>query len=274
MGAFLSFGEQKGSIMYLLTILLAYSLERTFRFTRNLHWRRIILRWQHWQMSHTKLEDWRQHELGYVLWALIPALGIGFLLLLFNHTLLTFIVSVTGMLSAIQAPVARQAYQRYLAAAADDDDDEQERQYQRLRQASGRHESAPVEHYLLWIHLRHYFAVMIYFMLFGVTGALVYATLRDMRHSRHSHWHTVNQVIDWLPTRLMTLGMLLVGNFSAAAASWLNSIGNKPQNNFIALTKVAEQAESLTPLTTVALIKRNFLLYIVFAALLTIGGWL
>ncbi len=260
--------------MYLLTILLAYSLERTFRFTRNLHWRRIILRWQHWQVRHTKLDDWRQHDLGYVLWAIIPALGIGFLLLLFSNTLLTFVVSVAGLLSSIQAPAARRAYKRYLAAETDADDDELERQYQLLWQASGRKEKAPVEHYLLWIHLRHYFAVMIYFMLLGVVGALVYATLRDMRHSRNERWHTVNQIVDWLPTRLMTLGFLLVGNFSAAAAAWLNSIGNKPQNNFIALTKVAEQAESLTALTTVALLKRNFLLYIVFAALLTIGGWL
>ncbi|OZB07016.1 MAG: hypothetical protein B7X54_00220 [Idiomarina sp. 34-48-12] len=260
--------------MYLLAILLAYSLERTLEITRNLHWRRIILRWQHWQVSNTKLEGWRENDLGYVLWAIIPALLIGFVLLLLDNILLTFLVSTAGLLSAIQAPAARAAYKAYLQAEHDEDGAEQAKQLKLLQQASGRHEAAPVEHLILWIHLRHYFAVMIYFVLLGVAGALVYATLRDMRHNKSPRWTAVHQIIDWLPTRLMTLGFLLVGNFSKAAATWLNSVGNKPQNNFIALTKVAELADDLTAPTTAALVKRNFLLYIVFVALLTIGGWL
>ncbi|WP_417665801.1 regulatory signaling modulator protein AmpE [Pseudidiomarina sp.] len=259
--------------MYLLVILLAYSLERTLEITRNLHWRRIILRWQHWQVRGAQLEAWRQHDLGQVLWAIIPALFIGFVLALLNNVLLTFLVSAAGLLAAIQAPAARAAYKRYLQAESEEDGAEQARQLKLLQQASGRKEAAPVEHLLLWIHLRHYFAVMIYFVLLGVTGALVYATLRDMRHNKSPRWQTVHQIINWLPTRLMTLGFLLVGNFSKALPVWLSSIGNKPQNNFIALTKVAELADDLTAPTTTALVKRNFLLYVVFVALLTIGGW-
>jgi len=208
------------------------------------------------------------------LWAIIPALLLGFILLLFNSTLLTFLVSTLGLLVAIQAPQARAAYKAYLTAQEEEDGAEQARQLKLLQQASGRKDPAPVEHLLLWIHLRHYFAVMLYFILLGVAGALVYATLRDMRHSKSARWQTVHQVINWLPTRVMTLGFLLVGNFSKAAAVWLSSIGNKPQNNFTALIKVAEQAEDLSAPTTVALIKRNFLLYVVFIALLTIAGWL
>src|SRR5690606_9474505 len=151
--------------MYLLAILLAYSLERTLEITRNLHWRRIILRWQHWQVSNTKLEGWRQNDLGYVLWAIIPALLIGFVLLLLDNILLTFLVSTAGLLSAIQAPAARAAYKAYLQAEQNEDGAEQAKQLKLLQQASGRHEAAPVEHLILWIHLRHYFAVMIYFVL-------------------------------------------------------------------------------------------------------------
>src|SRR5690554_3532836 len=202
--------------MHLLAILLAYSLERTLEVTRNLHWRRIILRWQHAQFKHTQLKEWSQHEFGHVVWALIPALAIGFLLLLFNSTLLTFVVSALGLLVAIQVPVARAAYKKYLAAAADEDGAEQAHQLKQLQLASGRREAAPVEHLLLWIHLRHYFAVFVYFILLGVTGALVYATLRDMRRRNSEQWRTVQQLIDWLPTRLLTLGFLLVGNFSKA----------------------------------------------------------
>jgi len=260
--------------MSLLAILLAYSLERTLEVTRNLHWRRLVLRWQHAQFNNTQLQQWRQNNLGQVFWALIPALLVGFLLAIFNSLLLSFLISSLGLLVAIQAPQARAAYKAYVIAQEQEDAAEQAYQLRRLRQASGRQQAAPVEHLLLWIHLRHYFAVMLYFVLFGVMGALLYATLRDMRHERSEGWQTLQQIIDWLPTRAMGLGMLLVGNFRQAAAVWLSSIGNKPQNNFIALTKIAEAAEQLTAQTTVALVKRNFLLYIVLIALLTIAGWL
>src|SRR5690554_2312908 len=147
--------------MYLLAILLAYSLERTLEITRNLHWRRIILRWQHWQVKSTQLEGWRQHELGQVLWAIIPALAIGFILLMINSVLVTFLVSTAGVLLAIQAPTARKAYKKYLEAAAEENGAEQAHQLKKLQQAAGRTEAAPVEHLLLWIHLRQYFAVLI-----------------------------------------------------------------------------------------------------------------
>ena len=41
--------------MQLLAILLAYSLERSVTLSRNLHWRRIVLRWQQWQTKKTQM---------------------------------------------------------------------------------------------------------------------------------------------------------------------------------------------------------------------------
>ncbi len=260
--------------MYLLAILLAYALERTIRVTRNLQWRRIIRRWQLAQTKNTQVDEWRQNEWGQIGWALIPALLIGFIVLLINSVLVTFLVSAAGLLVAIQMPRARTAYKALLQAEAEGDEAARNQQVQELQYAAEREEAAPAEQLLLWIHLRYYFAVLVYFLLFGITGALLYATIRDMRHQRSENWTKINQIVEWLPTRLMGLGFLFVGHFSNAASVWLNSIGNKPQNNFIALTKTAEAAETLTALTTVALIKRNFLLYLVFIAILTIGGWL
>lgn len=270
--------------MYLLAILLAYSLERTVQLGRNWEWRRLVLRWQHLQISQDKVEEWRQHRLGRVLWAILPALIIWFVLALFGNTLLTFVVSAAALFLAIRVPAARTAYRNYLDAATSGDEEGAQAALHKLQKLADRHEEASVENVLLWIHLRYYFAVFVYFLLFGVVGALVYATLRDMRHPHNERWSTAEQVIDWLPTRIMTLGFLLVGNFSRAAPLWLSSIGNVPQGNYAAATKIAAAAEDLTPkhedditstaLTTVALVKRNMLLFIVLLAVLTIGGWL
>ncbi|RUO56375.1 regulatory signaling modulator protein AmpE [Pseudidiomarina homiensis] len=278
--------------MQLLAILLAYSLERSVTLSRNLHWRRIVLRWQQWQTKQTqmggdsqeKISQWRQHLLGEVVWAVLPALIISFVVALLDSFLLSFVVGVLALLATMQCGAARQAYKAYLAAAHEGDTGACAEQLRQLRRAAGRHEAAPVHELLLWIHLRFYFATLLYYVLFGVFGALVYATLRDMKHPRNKAWTQLQLILHWLPTRLMSFGFLMVGNFGKALPVWLSSVGNTPQNNFVALAKVADAAEDLAPkheddvtstaLTTVALLKRNLLFFIVLLAILTIAGWL
>lgn len=278
--------------MQLLAILLAYSLERSVTLSRNLHWRRIVLRWQLWQSKQTqmggesqeKISQWRQHLLGEVVWAILPALIISFVVALLDSFLISFVVGVLALLATMQCGEARQAYKGYLAAAHEGDSAACAEHLRQLRRAAGRHEAAPVHELLLWIHLRFYFATLLYYVLFGVFGALVYATLRDMKHPRNKAWQQLQLVVHWLPTRLMSFGFLMVGNFGKALPVWLNSVGNTPQNNFVALAKVADAAEDLAPkheddvtstaLTTVALLKRNLLFFIVLLAIMTIAGWL
>ncbi|RUO62500.1 regulatory signaling modulator protein AmpE [Pseudidiomarina insulisalsae] len=279
--------------MQLLAILLAYSLERTVTLSRNLHWRRIVLRWQHWQTRQTqmgrggdaqeKVSEWRQHLLGEVVWAVLPALIISFIVALLDSFLVSFVVGVLALLATMQCREARDAYKAYLEAANSGDDDGCAQQLRILRHAAARHEAASVHELLIWIHLRYYFATLLYYVLFGVFGALVYATLRDMKHPRNKSWKQLQLVVNWLPTRIMSFGFLMVGNFSKALPVWLNSVGNRPQNNFEALAKVANAAEDLTPkheddvtstaLTSVALVKRNMLFFIVLLATMTIAGW-
>ena len=107
--------------MYLLALLLTYALERTVQIGRNWQWRRLILRWQHWQFAQPKIAEFRAHGLGQVVWAIIPALLIGLLLGLLGNSLISFIVSVAGLLLAITLPKVRSAYRGYLAAGIVDD---------------------------------------------------------------------------------------------------------------------------------------------------------
>lgn len=273
--------------MQLLAIILAYALERTVTVGKNWHWRRLVLRWQHLEFEHTGLKEWKQNGLGQLVWALIPAFLIAFVVALSGNLLLHFIVGTAAIVLSIQCPQARVAYKEYLDSANAGDAARTAEALRQLRLASGRTDAAPVHDLLVWIHLRQYFAVLLYYVLFGIVGVLVYATLRDMRRPRRTssiNWQRAQFMIDWLPTRVMTFGFLLVGNFSKAAGIWLSSVGNIPGDNFSALTKIAAAAENLEPessddvtstaLTTVALLKRNLLLFIVFIAVFTISGWL
>lgn len=276
--------------MYLLALLVTYALERTVQIGRNWQWRRVILRWQHWQFAQPKIAEFRAHGLGQVVWAIIPALLIGFVLALLGNSLISFIVSVAGLLLAITLPKVRSAYRGYLAAGIVDDRGERDEatmamHARTLRHQIGRDESATIAEVLVYIHLRYYFAVFLYFLLFGITGALVYATLRDMRQPRTASWRSVHQIIDWLPTRLMGFGFLLVGNFSQGFPIWLSSIGNQPQDNFTVASRLAAAAEPYaradephdaqqTALNTVALLKRNMLFFLVLVSILTIVHWL
>lgn len=280
--------------MHFIAILLAYSLERTLTLSRNLHWRRIVLRWQQWQTKQTQIKassdsqqqiaSWRQHLLGEVVWAVLPALIISFVVLLIDSFLLTFVLGVLALLASMQCGAARSAYKGYLSAASQGDTSACADALRQLRRAAGRNDTASVDSVLLWIHLRFYFAPLFYYALFGIFGVLVYATLRDMRHPRNAAWSKLQWLVHWLPTRVMTFGFLMVGNFSKALPVWLSSVGNTPQNNFQALLKVANAAEDLTAkheddvtstaLTSVALVKRNMLFFIVLLAVLTIVGWL
>lgn len=277
--------------MQLLAILLAYSLERSVTLSRNLHWRRIVLRWQQWQAKKTqvggdsqeKIAEWRQHLIGEVVWAVLPALIITFVVVLVDSFLLSFVIGVLALLAAMQCGQARAAYKAYLEAANSGDTGATAEQLRQLRRASGHQEAAPVHDLLLWIHLRYYFAPLLYYVLFGIFGVLVYATLRDMKHPRSKAWSQLQLIVHWLPTRIMSFGFLMVGNFGKALPVWLSSVGNTPQNNFAALSKVANAAEQLEPsheddvtstaLTTVALMKRNLLFFIVLLAVMTIAYW-
>lgn len=280
--------------MHFIAILLAYSLERTVTLSRNLHWRRIVLRWQQWQTKQTQIKassdgqrqiaNWRQHLVGEVVWAILPALIIGFSIALLDNFFVSFVVGVLALLATMQCGAARRAYKRYLSAASQGDSAACAEHLRQLRRAAGRNDTTSVHGALLWVHLRYYFAPLFYYAIFGLLGVLLYATLRDMRHPRSAAWTQLQWWVHWLPTRVMTFGFLMVGNFSKALPVWLSSIGNTPQNNFQALLKVADAAEELAPkhdddvtstaLTSVALVKRNMLFFIVLLAILTIVGWL
>ncbi len=92
-----------------------------------------------------------------------------------------------------------------------------------------------------------------------------------------SHW------ADWLPVRLFSFGLALVGHFSRASGVLLSYLGDSSTHGAQVYTQVAKAAEPLPEdvqncsdesCSLVQLAKRNILFFLAFVAILTLSGWL
>jgi AmpE protein len=95
------------------------------------------------------------------------------------------------------------------------------------------------------------------------------------------NYHDVLFYVDWLPVRISSLGYMLVGHFSKALPTWLESAFNTKKANCDVLIEVAQQSEDITvdnddcsaePTLLVHLAKRNVLLILSILSILILAG--
>ena len=283
--------------MQLIAVLLAFSIERLVRLPPAWHLEFYLNRWQTWLAARdsetvTKLQG---NVWGALLLGLIPALLVGLVLAVVGPGLIALIISVAAILLAMACQPQRSTYRGYLNAAHRGDAEQLDHHSQDLLSQEASSASQPLQtpaQALAWIHYRYYAAVLIIFVVFGAVGVLLYASLRELlkqtetaadQNAEHlATWQKVMWVGDWVPVRITTLGLLLVGHFSRALPVWLQSVMQPQQSAAAVLLSVAEAAEDKVegepdhtthPTQMVALFKRNLLLLIVALALLTLSGW-
>lgn len=80
---------------------------------------------------------------------------------------------------------------------------------------------AQVQGFLLWQAYQGFFAVIFWYALLGPLAALAYRLLALLvehagEEGLRSHAVRLRQVLDWLPARLLALGLALAGNFVTA----------------------------------------------------------
>lgn len=237
--------------MVLIALLIALSVERLYHSPAFLHWSFYLERWQGWSSARLKDEKWDSGPLQLIL-LLIPALGVGLLVVLLHNLMVTFLVSILSLLLAMNCEPARKSYKAYLKSANRGDEQSVETEQQALTEFAGRHQSKQLSDSLIWINYRQYIAVMFYFVLFGSFGALVYATLRyGDRHAtnlqnEHESAQPSQQILwyaDWVPARLAGFGLLVVGHFSRALPVWLQHSLNPQTDPDTLLFNVAHKAE-------------------------------
>ena len=281
--------------MALFSLLLALFLERVLNLGRawqfETHYDKLIERLKaHWPVD----------SLPFQLLALVGPAALVYLLLDQIQGVMFGIVSLTLwvllLLLAIGCSHYRQLYKHYLLAASKGD---AQACYHLAAELADQSEldtcsesmlGARVGQQLAWINYRYYIAIVIMVILAGPVGVIFYASARALQRyacCNQIPLPVVNQLmflLDWLPSRLVALGYVLVGNFAHAIGIWGQQAVMIRQSPFELVSSVAMASEQLSSKADkehvcmestcrlVRLAKRNLLLIIALIAIMTIYG--
>jgi AmpE protein len=147
---------------------------------------------------------------------------------------------------------------------------------------------------LIWINFRYYAAPIFYFVLLGIAGVVLYSTLlylvefkgidkgEELENCEAHNQKELTLWLEWsywLPSRLVSLGFMVVGNFTNGLETWLKYAVNFSKSSKDMLCQVALASEKYTDFKNgnnaehmVKLTKRNMGLFLVVVALLTLYG--
>ncbi|WP_245556350.1 regulatory signaling modulator protein AmpE [Algicola sagamiensis] len=140
--------------------------------------------------------------------------------------------------------------------------------------------------HLIWVNFRYYAAVIFWFVCLGIFGAITYALLRMtvpayQESCNLSRENRVLMILDWLPSRIYSLGFLFVGEFTKGAQQWITNVLLPHRTPYQFLGNIAlasgilpESHESVCviPSQMVALAKRTMTFFLTFVALLSLFG--
>ncbi len=297
--------------MTLLSLLIAMALERVLlpseRWQYSTYFSPYLALVNRFELS----QSWLRHGWGLLLIAAIPT-ALTFLLLqwvegaLFGFVSLA--ITVLLVLLAMGCLAARKEYKTFLRAACRGDEEACYLVAQRLDgskcgcslQENEQGDSLEqieegVGQALTWVNYRYYLAVMIWLMIFGVIGVVFYASLRTLADRTYKESEeegealvisdSIARILNWLdyiPVRIASLGLTLVGNFSKAMPVWLENLLNPTDSAKLHLIKVSLAAEEFSEPANptcvesvtkfVEMAKRNVLLMLSLIAILTLYG--
>lgn len=215
---------------------------------------------------------------------LLPALIVFVALHCLIGGVLGFVISTAILMVCVGCPSIRANYKHFLQAA-DRGDLEASSLY--AEQITGpEEEMQTLGQHLVWQNYRHYAAVILFFVVLGAAGALLYVIARGLQNrfcDQPANIDNIMHILDFLPVRITALGFLLVGHFSRAFPIWLGHLFNATVTAKTLLMEVCTAAEEIEPdeqncteepCTLVRLAKRNILFLMVVISALTLTGWL
>lgn len=273
--------------MTLISLLFVLAMERLA--TQNKYWQAEFYV-SHYQTLITQ-RGWLGESIN--AWWLaglvgLPALLLFLLLHSLENNLVSFVISTAVLMVCVGCPALRATYKSYLQAANRGDLEACSLYADQLGHDDS--SSATFGQNLVWLNYRHYAAIILYFVVFGAAGAVLYVLARSLhsylleqQHSAASHADQLMHVLDWLPVRITALGFLLVGHFSRAFPIWLSHFPDPAMEAKTLLVDVSRAAEEVEtdehdcteePCILVRLAKRNLMFMLVIISLLTLSGWL
>lgn len=206
----------------------------------------------------------------------IPVIGCYFLLAQIDNALLYLIASTLILIVCFGCMKTRDAYKSYLVSAFKGELTSCEFQQLQLQQDKNIGNMG-FGQTMVWLNYRYFIAVMLFFVLFGPSGALFYRLLTtvnecsneldicEAKSGDNTAEHNieidntevdkksrqeVNQSnqrllfwVDWLPVRLVAFGYMFVGHFSKAMPVWLENLfefEKPPSKVLIAVAQMSE----------------------------------
>ncbi|WP_064436069.1 beta-lactamase regulator AmpE [Pseudoalteromonas neustonica] len=282
--------------MILISIIIALILER------------LGARSNYWQISHyaqgylsrskKQLSDKGMFHSahGFLIWLVLPVIASALVYTFSDFVLWQLVVNVVVLLVCFGCAKHRVLYKSYLNALTRGDSEAATLYAYQMGQKRTEDEvgGESFGQTLAWINFRFYCAVIFWFVVLGVPGAVLYALVRtygDIVREDHSVAyakrfkliHTLLFWLDWLPARIASFGYLVIGNFNKGTSCWLRyvldfSVSNRKvvTNTALAAEQIEQQHFGCTYEATcmVKLVKRNVLFYLVLIALLTLFGGL
>ncbi|CAD2225742.1 Regulatory protein AmpE [Pseudoalteromonas sp. 3J6] len=282
--------------MILVSIIIALILER------------LGARSAHWQISHYANSYLNRSvnlltnkglfgtASGFLIWLLLPVIAVACLFFLSDFALWQLVFNVAVLLVCFGCAKQRALYKSYLNALTRGDQTAATLYALQLGQKRTEEQQGgeTLGQTLAWVNFRFYCAVIFWFVILGVAGAVFYALVRtfaDLVSGNRDeviakHFKLIHRLLfwlDWLPARITSFGYLVIGNFNKGTSCWLRFVFDfsSPNRKVVTYTALAaEQVEkryygcTFEATCMIKLVKRNVLFYLVLIALMTLFGGL
>ncbi|APE06720.1 MAG: regulatory signaling modulator protein AmpE [Alteromonas sp.] len=301
--------------MILMSLLLVLSLERLISKEPNWHIEKYASQYREWLTG----KGWiGKKSNSAVLYSslLAPAVILAAVEYFLLGAFLTFIEQSIVLFLCIGCPALRATYKCFLNAAERNDlqacsmytdqlghcantqsenenGENEDGEYEEKNQGSAQVQGKSFGQHLTWLNYQHYAAVMLWFMAFGAPGALFYSFSRSTTEALCAAQHPLRETagrlmfaLDYVPVRITTFGMLMMGHFSRALPEWIKHALQLDISAYDVLTIISAKAEMLTPeeqalqaenaavepKVLVKLAKRNVIFLLVVTSALTVIG--
>ncbi|MBE0369371.1 beta-lactamase regulator AmpE [Pseudoalteromonas aurantia] len=283
--------------MILISIILALALERLG--ARSLHWQidYYLTRYLKAGYDNKTISKLLNKDMGFISYLLLPVLLIAAVYQVSDFIVWQFTINTVLLLICFGCAVPRRKYKGYLNALTRGD--KEAATLYALQMGQIRTECEQDGEWfgqtLAWINFRYYCAVMFWFVLLGIPGAVLYASIRSAfdiaseqsqtsPYARHQvRLNALLFILNWLPARLTSFGYLIIGNFSKGTHHFIKYALDFSTSNRKLVTTTALAAEQIEQqyvgctyeaTCMMRLVKRNVLLFLALVAALTLFGLL
>lgn len=193
---------------------------------------------------------------------------------IFDDGFIHFLLSTFVLIVCFGCFNTRDRYKQYLMSAFRGELTTCEMHHEQLKQDKNLNNMG-FGQILVWLNYRYFIAIMIFFILFGATGALFYRLLTTViERGLHAEnleneinnaeegeelvitptlivgdkkldkfFKKIINVIDWILVRIVALGYMFVGHFSKALPVWVEHIVSFDKSPKRVLIEVAEKSE-------------------------------